>query len=212
MHNPHRRSLDEHDYLYGKACRITLCIRGRENQGLSAEGDAAAKRVAEYFSGIDIHYLASSPYARAKQTIQYLAESKLLPVAEYEELVERPIKGLDYKSTWDVIEEAIRKSFIDHDFALEGGETTWQAQQRAIPVIEKLLEEQQGKNIVIGTHGNIMTIIMNYYDAEYGYAFWNQTSKPDIYSMMFNRNRLERIERIWEPDSHAEEASIAADT
>ncbi|MNR22089.1 hypothetical protein D3C85_1390270 [compost metagenome] len=119
---------------------------------------------------------------------------------------------MDYKSTWDVLYEAIRRSFIDYDFALEGGETTREAQERSIPVIEKFLEEQRGNNIVIGTHGNIMTIIMNYYDAKYGFEFWNETSKPDIYKMTFNRNRLEQIERIWEPGSHAEGASIAADT
>jgi 2,3-bisphosphoglycerate-dependent phosphoglycerate mutase len=88
---------------------------------------------------------------------------------------------LNYKAPWDEILQAIEKSFIDLDFALEGGESTRQAQNRAIPIIEKLLEEHRGKNIVIGTHGNIMTIIMNYCDKKYGFEFWNSTSKPDIY-------------------------------
>lgn len=166
-------------------------------RGLSPEGLEEAKRVVEFFENVDVHYMASSSYTRAKQTILYLAESKSLDIVEFEELVERPIKGLDYKATWDVLEEAIRRSFIDKDFALEGGETTRAAQQRSIPIIEKLLEEQRGKNIVIGTHGNIMTIIMNYYDEQYGYNFWNSTSKPDIYKMTFHRNQLEQVERVW---------------
>lgn len=166
-------------------------------RGLSAEGFAEAKRVAEIFADIDVHYMASSPYTRAKQTIQYIAEHKSLHIVEYEELVERPIKGLDYKASWDVLYEAIRRSFVDKDFALEGGESTRKAQRRAIPLIEGLLKEHQGKTIVIGTHGNIMTIIMNHYDDKYGFDFWNTTSKPDIYRMVFTGNQLEQVERIW---------------
>lgn len=166
-------------------------------RGLSPEGFEEAKRVVEFFKDVDVHYMASSSYTRAKQTIQYLAEHKSLDILEYEELIERPIKGLEYKATWEVLDEAIRRSFIDKDFALEGGETTRAAQKRSIPIVEKLLEEQQGKTIVIGTHGNIMTIVMNYYDEQYGYDFWNSTSKPDIYKMTFDRNQLERVERVW---------------
>ncbi|TFJ91697.1 histidine phosphatase family protein [Lentibacillus salicampi] len=166
-------------------------------RGLSEEGFLAAKQLAKFFTDLDIHYIASSPYTRAKQTIQYIADQKFLDIVEYEGLVERPIKGLDYKAPWDDLFEAIRKSFVDKDFALEGGESTWKAQQRSIPIIEKLLNQQQGKNIVIGTHGNIMTIIMNYYDDKYGFDFWNTTSKPDIYKMTFEQNKLEKVERIW---------------
>lgn len=166
-------------------------------RGLSAEGFAEAKRVANLLTDVEIHYIASSPYTRAKQTIQYLAENKSLNIVEYEELVERPIKGLDYKAPWDVVYGAIRRSFVDKDFALDGGESTRKAQQRSVPIVEKLIEELHGKSIVIGTHGNIMTIIMNHYDDKYGFDFWNSTSKPDIYRMTFNRNQLEDVERIW---------------
>jgi len=173
-------------------------VFGQERErGLSPEGVADARRVAECFADLDVHYMASSPYARAVQTIEFVAEQKSLPIVEYEAFIERPIKGLDYKSSWDVLQEAIRTSFTDHDFALEGGESTRSAQQRAIPVLEMILQQHQGESIVIGTHGNIMTIMMNYYDASYGFDFWESTSKPDIYRMTFQRDRLESIERIW---------------
>lgn len=166
-------------------------------RGLSEEGFSEAKRVAEVLGDVDIHFMASSSYTRAVQTIEHLAKRKAMTIVVYEELVERAIKGLDYKATWDVLYEAIRNSFIDIDFALEGGETTRSAQQRAIPVIERILEEHRGKNIVLGTHGNIMTIIMNHYDNKFGFDFWNTTSKPDIYKLTFNLNKLEHVERIW---------------
>lgn len=173
-------------------------VFGQERtRGLSDEGITDARRVADYFADLDVHYMASSPYARAMQTIQFIAEQKSLEIILYEELIERPIKGLSYKTSWDILHEAIRKSFVDPDFALEGGESTRKAQQRSVPVFENILKQHQGDNIVIGTHGNIMTIIMNFYEPSYGFEFWESTSKPDIYRMTFNRNQLDRIERIW---------------
>jgi len=195
------------DYIGGTMKTTIYMVRhakspfehGKERtRGLSPEGLEDAKEVAKYFEKVKVDYIVSSPYTRAKQTVQYIAEQKTLEIVEYEELMERPIKGLDYQTEWDVLQEAIRKSFEDKDFALKGGESTRKAQQRAIPVIEKLLEERQGENIVIGTHGNIMTIIMNYYDDRYGYDFWKSTSMPDIYKLIFENSKLTQVERIWE--------------
>ena len=73
--------------------------------------------------------------------------------------------------SWEEVEPAIEKSFEDKDYCLPGGETTRQAQKRAVPIIKQMLKEYEGKQIVVGTHGNIMTIIMNYFNQEYGYEF-----------------------------------------
>lgn len=99
---------------------------------------------------------------------------------------------------WEELWIAIEKSFIDIDFSLEGGESTRAAQERSILIIEKFLCEYKGKDIVIGTHGNIMTIIMNYYNKEYGFDFRNSTSMPDIYKMTFELNELKSVERLWD--------------
>ncbi|WP_084760564.1 histidine phosphatase family protein [Cohnella panacarvi] len=79
------------------------------------------------------------------------------------------------------------------------GETTRHAQDRAIPRIKQLLAEFAGKKIAIGTHGNIMTIILNYFDGSHGYEFWAQTSKPDIYKLEFDGERFVQVERLWTP-------------
>ena len=169
-----------------------------QSRGLSEQGKADAVKVADLLDPFNIHVVCSSNYVRSVQSVQEVADRKKLPIIEYDELRERPIKGLDYKLPWEVLLVAIEKSFNNIDFALDGGETTREAQRRAVPIIEEILSEHKGKNIVIGTHGNIMTIIMNYYDKHYGYDFWMNTSKPDIYEMIFKGNELEVINRIWE--------------
>lgn len=171
-----------------------------KTRGLSKEGLEKSKKVAEIFEDIDVDLIASSSYIRAIQTVEYLANKRNLPISKFEELRERPIKGLDYKLPWDELVKAIEKSFDDIDYSLRGGESTREAQERSIPIMEKLLNEFKGKSIVIGTHGNIMTIIMNYYNKEYGFNFWNSTSMPDIYKLSFVSNELKNVERLWNPE------------
>jgi 2,3-bisphosphoglycerate-dependent phosphoglycerate mutase len=107
-----------------------------QSRGLSETGMKDAQRVAELLQDVDIHCIVSSNYTRAIQTVQYLAEKNSLNIIEYEELRERPIKGLNYQAPWEELLVAIEKSFTDLDYALEGGETSREAQNRAIPIIE----------------------------------------------------------------------------
>ncbi|MDM5155133.1 histidine phosphatase family protein [Bacillus sp. DX1.1] len=164
---------------------------------LSKEGEIDAKKVTELLIDKDIDVIVSSSYTRAVQTVQALAMHKGLTIKEYDELKEGPIKGLDYKLSEDEILEAIKLSFEDKNYCLSGGESTLQAQNRSIPIIKNLLKDYEGKNIVIGTHGNIMTIIMNYFDDRYGYDFWKSTSKPDIYKLEFKNESLIKVKRLW---------------
>lgn len=179
------------DLLYSLKCTKNYCFTVHN-------GFHVRIRLANDIGSVFDSVFTAGACRSENKTVQYLAESKNLTIDEYEELIERPIKGLDYKASGDHLLEAIEKSFSDIDFALEGGESTRKAQERAIPVIHKLINDYYGKTIVIGTHGNIMTIIMNYYNKNYGYHFWNSTSKPDIYKLIFVQDQLQDIERIWE--------------
>lgn len=70
-------------------------------------------------------------------------------------------------------------------------------QNRSLPIIKSILNNYEGKTIIIGTHGNVMTIIMNYFNSEYGYDFWKSTTKPDIYKLTFSKIKLLEVQRIW---------------
>jgi len=171
---------------------------GEERErGISEAGAQAAKRVADLLRTEGIDVVVSSPYARAVLTVQPLAEQLNLPILPYEALHERFVEG-DHQVSWEEKKQAIKMSFEDPDYAMDGGESTRAAQQRVIPVLMDLLDSYRGKRIVIGTHGNIMTVMMNYYDHSYGYAFWEQTSMPDIYRMTFEGNQLQQIVRLWQ--------------
>lgn len=165
-------------------------------RGLSVEEVLEAKKVAKIMLTEKVDVIVSSPFVRSIQTIEGIVENQNLEIKLYEELKERMIKG-NYKLPWEEIVPAIEKSFIDKDYCLLGGETTRQAQERTIPIIKQVLTEHKGKNIVVGTHGNIMTIILNYFEEQYGYEFWKSTSKPDIYKLVFSDHTLKEVKRIW---------------
>jgi len=144
-----------------------------------------------------IDLIVSSPYIRAIQTIEGIATNKDIEIIVYEQLRERQLKGA-FKLTEDEIQQAIKTSFDDIDFQLTDGESIRDVQNRAIPVIKNLLNNYEGKTIIIGTHGNVMTIIMNYFNKAYGYDFWKNTSKPDIYKLVFSGEELLSVYRLWE--------------
>ncbi|MCR8641265.1 histidine phosphatase family protein [Paenibacillus sp. N1-5-1-14] len=112
----------------------------------------------------------------------------------FDDLREREIgqfEGMSFK-------DAKLKVYTDTNHSFPEGESSASAQLRVVRVIERILNEHEGKRIVIGTHGDIMTLIINYYDKQYDYEFWQSTSMPDIYSLEFIDMKLEDIRRLWQ--------------
>ena len=171
-------------------------IFGKERiRPLSKKGVKDAKKLNEIIQDIKFDSILSSPYKRALQTVEYATNSSNIKICE--DLKERPIKG-NYKLPKEEIEQAIKRSFIDIDFCLEGGETVREAQFRSLPIIFNILQDLELKNVAIGTHGNIMTSIMNYFEKDkYNYNFWKSTTKPDIYKLTFEGFSMESVERIY---------------
>jgi 2,3-bisphosphoglycerate-dependent phosphoglycerate mutase len=187
-------------YIYFVRHAISpFSLDNERNRGLSEQGKLDSIRAAELLKTEGIDFVVSSTFARAIDTVKPLADLLNKEIIQYEELVERPIASLKYKIEEEELLKGIEKSFIDIDSSLPEGETTRQAQERSIPTIIQIITDHKGKKIVIGTHGNIMTIILNYFDKNYGYYFWVQTSKPDIYKLEFDETELKQVERLWKP-------------
>ncbi|NIK11481.1 2,3-bisphosphoglycerate-dependent phosphoglycerate mutase [Alkalibacillus almallahensis] len=145
----------------------------------------------------EIDLIVSSPYTRAIQTIEGIASNKNIDIKVFEALKERKLKG-SYKLPEVERKQSIKKSYENYDYSLTGGESVKDVQHRALPIIKDLLYEHKGKSIIIGTHGNVMTIIINYFNQDYGYDFWKNTSKPDIYKLGFLGTELQFVHRLWD--------------
>ncbi|GAF15279.1 LOW QUALITY PROTEIN: phosphoglycerate mutase family 2 [Bacillus sp. JCM 19045] len=166
-------------------------------RGLTEAGWTATKAVTKCLEEEQIDAVVSSAYTRAVQTVEGIAVKKG-PVQTYEGLIERPIKGLDYKLPEQELFDAIERSFADPDYCLPGGETMREAQDRSIPIMRELLSNYKDGTIVLGTHGTIMTVILHYFDSNYAFDFWKSTTKPDIYKLTFKEEQLVDVSRVWE--------------
>lgn len=195
------------EYVRGSSMETTIMmirhaqspfVLGEERtRPLSVKGEMDAHKISALMADVKIDAIISSPYKRAIQTIEDIAKHHHLEVQVIEELKERSLKG-NYRLSDEEIHKAIESSFEDDDFSLQEGESVKDVQNRAIPVIHHLLKQYEGKTIIIGTHGNVMTIIMNYYNKTYGYDFWQSTTKPDIYKLTFSGANLLDVQRLWQ--------------
>ena len=88
----------------------------------------------------------------------------------------------------------VQKMFSNPDFARTEGESYADCQRRVVKVLKEILMDFRGYKIVIGTHGLVMTLMMNYFDKQYGFEFLMNTSKPDIYKMEFKEEQLMNVE------------------
>lgn len=164
---------------------------------LSEKGFIDAERVTEILTSYEIDKVISSPYKRAAQTVKGIAESFGKEIEVMEGFKER-ILSIEPVEDFPL---AIFKLWEDDDFSWKGGESNKQAQKRGIEATIKILNELKGKTVVIGTHGNIMTLIMNYFDHRYDFTFWKNLDKPDIYQLTFEEFKLKKIKRLWKEET-----------
>ncbi len=167
-------------------------------RGLTDKGKFDAQQVFDILIGEGIEAVISSPYDRSILTVQQLAIHIGQEVRVFEDLKERIFTSEDKRITDNELFPLLKKSFSDPNFSLLGGESNADCQKRAIKVLKKLLNTYQGHKVVIGTHGAVMTLMMGYYDSKYELDFLLQTSKPDIFRMVFNKQELVDIKRLWE--------------
>lgn len=162
-------------------------------RSVSEKGTKDVESVSRLLIEENIEVFISSPYRRAIQTVEGAANALRMKIKIDHRFKERILA----ESTVEDFESSIRKLWENSNFSFPGGESNITAQQRGIEGLSDALTRYRGKRIAIGTHGNIMAIIMNYYDSKYGYEFWKCLRMPDIYKLSFEDNRLIDVERIW---------------
>lgn len=129
---------------------------------LTAEGKQDSRIVLEFLKDKEIDVFYSSPYKRSFDTITDVAAFYGKEIITDERLRERA-KGIN-GNNYGMFE----KRWNDHDYHEENGESLNMVQKRNIASLTEILEENKGRNIVIGTHGTALSTIINYYHPEFG--------------------------------------------
>lgn len=162
------------------------------NRPLSKQGFQDAQKVAEALREEKIDHVLSSPYKRAIQTVEVLAEELGQEVKVYEDFKERLLSKVAVAD----FQAAIDRVWEDEQFAFPGGESNQDAQKRGVAQLTEVLKLYEGKRTAIGMHGNLMVLIMNYFDASYHVDFWRKLQMPDIYCLSFEGTELVAFKQV----------------
>jgi 2,3-bisphosphoglycerate-dependent phosphoglycerate mutase len=151
-----------------------------DDRPLTDAGRSAADELAAELDGWEVTAIYSSPYERAVQTVTVLAERRGLPVQLLEDLRERRLSP-DPHDEWRL---TLERSWGDADFELPGGESGRTAQRRAIAVLDLLrTRHADGGRIVLGSHGNLISLILHALQPEVDYDFHMAMPMPALYRL-----------------------------
>ncbi|MFL6373946.1 MAG: histidine phosphatase family protein [Pyrinomonadaceae bacterium] len=148
---------------------------------LTEEGDRQAVALAERLSHITINRIISSPFLRARQSIQPLANRLALTIEMDDRLIERVLSSAQH----DDWRERLAQTFVDPDLSFEGGESSRAAMARGVAVVDDAIRHDATGTILV-THGNLMTLILKHFDDQIGYSEWEKLTNPDVYCVKFN--------------------------
>lgn len=153
-----------------------------ENRPLSESGLTKADRVADILTSHPITAIYASPYRRAHQTVEPLAKQLNLPLQILDDLRERQLAAEPF-DTVDGFDAGVKAVWADPAFAHAGGESNMVAQKRGAVLIEQLSAKHADGHIVLGTHGNLMALMLQHFLPSCDYDFWQALSMPDIYRL-----------------------------
>ncbi|AAU15581.1 histidine phosphatase family protein [Bacillus cereus] len=141
-----------------------------------------------------IDHIISSPFVRAIDSIRPYALQANLPIQKDERLAERLLSDVPMDDWMQKLES----TFTNIDIAFSGGESTKQAMDRAISLIEDILQLNHTTTLLV-THGNLLTLILKHFDHTIGFNEWRTLTNPDMYEITIDEQC--RLKRLWEAPS-----------
>ena len=151
-----------------------------DERPLSEAGLITAEELADELEPYVIHAVYSSPYVRAVQTITPLARRRGLEIQVLDDLRERRLTVAP-REDW---RDHLMQSWTDPDYALEGAEAGRAAQKRGIRVLDLLrVRHPDGGRIAVGSHGNLISLILQTFEAGVDFAFHEAMPFPALYHL-----------------------------
>ena len=162
-------------------------------RGLSDAGRRESQRVADLLEGHDVAAIISSPYTRAIQTVQPLADRLGMTIEIDRDLRERHLSP----GRLDDFHASLEATWLDFNLALPGGESSAAAQARVSKAIRRIAAAGDGRDIVIATHGTALSLFLRTLDASVDFAFWARMSLPDVYAVATSPEDSWSYRRVW---------------
>ncbi|AQQ54569.1 histidine phosphatase family protein [Planococcus lenghuensis] len=155
---------------------------------LTEEGKEQAFQLVHFFNDRGIKCILSSPYTRAVQSVEPLANHLGLPLQTDERLAEQWLKSGNMKE-WFV---RIKESIQNRELEMTGGKSIDDLTAGAMEVFK-----EAPNGTVLCIHGNIMGLMLKQIDGVAGFKEWIGLSHPDVYEVNVKDGNY-HVKRIWE--------------
>lgn len=171
---------------------------------LSVEGEEKAKKLSEIDELQNIDVIWSSSYVRAKQTAKYIAEKNSLNINIDSNLNERKLGDLEKLRELGKNKKHsfTEEQLLDNNLKNAFGESMIDVEKRMDLTINKVIEENKNKRIVIVSHGAALRFYLNKFcklnenvELEYNDTVLDFSS-PCIIKVTLNNKTIINIENI----------------
>lgn len=175
-------------------------IRHCEAEGQSSDspltkrGFTQANELSDFLSDIKVDRIISSPFLRAIQTIKPFAGNKNIEIEMDSRLSERVLSSTFFPDWMDKLEA----TFKDLDLKYEGGESSNEARNRIVKVVNNIVASDS-ENTIIVAHGGVISLLLHHYDKNFAFEQWKTLSNPDVYLLNLTKNDT-HYKRLWKVD------------
>ena len=139
-------------------------FRGRTDVPLDETGLKQAELAGEYFKGMEIHAIYSSPLARALQTAHKIAQFHSLKVQPLEGIIDLSFgnwEGHPHHEIKKIDSERYRQWREEpHRVRLPGGESLEEVRVRSMAALEEVIQSNPGKTLVLVSHRVINKVLI----------------------------------------------------
>ena len=168
--------------------------RDDDDRPLSPAGLEAAGLLADRLASRPIAAVYTSPSRRSIQTVEGLAARLGVRPETVADLRERALPTVPPHE----FEGLVQRAWLHPAEAPTGGESNITARARAFAVLRTVVARHTGSQAVLGTHGNLLTLVLSALDPRFGYEFWRGLSFPDVYQVAFTGTEYRGVERLWD--------------
>lgn len=158
---------------------------------LTEQGLIQAKQLGDFLIHAKIERIISSPFLRAIQSVEPVSKRTSCHIENDERLSERILSKLDLPDWY----EKLRATFDDMELTFEGGESSQEAMNRIVNVVEEVLESG-AKETVIVSHGNIIALLLKHYNPDFNFECWKKLSNPDVFLLTYEESEV-HLNRVW---------------
>jgi 2,3-bisphosphoglycerate-dependent phosphoglycerate mutase len=156
---------------------------------LTPKGVRDAERLRDAHESVRIDAAYSSPYMRARQTVEPIARARGLSIATIEDLRERTLSGVELPD-WQA---HLKRSWEDLDYAPAGGESGRIAQARVVRVLDTIASRHSAGTVIVASHGNLIALALHAFMPGVDYEFWESIPMPAVFTLIREGGRWQCI-------------------